>query len=187
MATGVLPLVIGRATRLAQFLAAERQGLRSDVAFGRDTDTYDATGEIVRRVADRAQPATQLEAALARFRGTFEQTPPAYSAKNIGGERAYDLARGGQDGATRDRSRCRSTVRELELLAVRRRPREPARCRCRRGSTCARWPTTSGRRSACGAVLTALRRTRSGGSAWSDAVPFEVVAHEQPRHALPRG
>src|SRR5262245_2006174 len=87
MATGVLPLVIGRATRLAQFLTASDKTYEATIAFGRTTDTYDAKGKIV-STSDARPSRDQVEAALAAFRGTFDQTPPVYSAKNIDGERS---------------------------------------------------------------------------------------------------
>ena len=100
MATGVLPLVVGRATRLAQFLTAGDKDYDATVAFGRTTDTYDALGKVVTTSAERPTRA-QLDAALAqRSAARFEQTPPAYSAKKIDGERSYELARSRKPGAT---------------------------------------------------------------------------------------
>jgi tRNA pseudouridine55 synthase len=98
MATGVLPLVVGRATRLAQFLTASDKSYNATIAFGRTTDTYDVKGREISTCAERPT-RDRLEAAIERFRGTFDQTPPAYSAKNIDGERAYELARKAGRGA----------------------------------------------------------------------------------------
>src|SRR5688572_31592449 len=92
MATGVLPLVVGRATRLAQFLTASDKSYDATIAFGRTTDTYDARGREVSSCAERPT-RDRLDAVIATFRGQFAQTPPAYSAKNIDGERSYELAR----------------------------------------------------------------------------------------------
>ena len=94
LATGVLPLLLGRATRLAQFLASSDKTYLATIQFGQATSSYDAAGDPVgpgdgRRRSTRAA----LEAALARFRGRQLQTPPAVSAKKVGGHRAYDLAR----------------------------------------------------------------------------------------------
>ena len=97
MATGVLPLVIGRATRLAQFLTASDKDYEATVRFGRTTNTYDAMGTVV-TTSDERPTREQIEQALGRFRGTFEQTPPAFSAKNIDGARSYDIARKAKDG-----------------------------------------------------------------------------------------
>src|SRR5688572_12963117 len=117
MATGVLPLVVGRATRLAQFLTAGDKDYDATIAFGRTTDTYDALGKIVTTSADRPS-REQLETALARFRGTVEQTPPAYSAKNIDGERSYELARKTRAGATALLPKAVSvTARQLDLVS----------------------------------------------------------------------
>lgn len=96
MATGVLPLLLGRATRLARFLAADHKTYEAAVRFGQSTSTYDAEGSPVgpatRDLPDRAA----IEAAIDRFRGRFDQMPPAVSAKKVGGHRAYALARAAQ-------------------------------------------------------------------------------------------
>src|SRR5688572_30449153 len=122
MATGVLPLVIGRATRLAQFLTASDKSYEATIAFGRSTDTYDARGRQVSSSAERPT-RDQLETAIEKFRGTFEQTPPAFSAKNIDGERSYELARKAARGAgpsgpaiSRPKS-VRVTARQLDLIS----------------------------------------------------------------------
>ena len=96
MATGVLPLVIGKATRLATLLSAGKKIYEAVIRLGVVTDTYDTTGEIVvltendRRLDFDAQ---EVEAVRRRFIGTFSQNPPPFSAKKIGGIRAYRLAR----------------------------------------------------------------------------------------------
>ena len=95
-ATGVLPLVLGRATRLARFLSSEGKAYRATIALGTSTTTDDATGEpVMGRACTSPVPALDtVEQALARFRGRFDQQPPAFSAKRVGGVRAYRLARG---------------------------------------------------------------------------------------------
>src|SRR5689334_25447178 len=80
LATGVLPLVVGRATRLAQFLTASDKSYEAPISFGRTTDTHDAAGTVT-STSDQRPTRDQLEAALTAFRGTFEQTPPIFSAK----------------------------------------------------------------------------------------------------------
>src|SRR5947207_14104006 len=83
-ATGVLPLVLGRATRLARFLSARDKSYEATIRLGVATDTYDGRGEPVGLRYDGAWPARgEIAAALERFRGTFEQQPPAFSAKKI--------------------------------------------------------------------------------------------------------
>jgi tRNA pseudouridine55 synthase len=91
-ASGVLPLVVGRATRLAQHLTSTEKEYEATIRFGIETDTYDSTGQ-VRSESGEVPARGALDAALERFRGAFDQMPPAFSAKNIDGHRAYDLAR----------------------------------------------------------------------------------------------
>jgi len=171
LATGVLPLVIGRATRLAQFLTASDKSYEATIAFGRSTDTYDAMGR--ETAANERRPTReQLDAALAAFRGEFAQTPPAYSAKNIDGERSYELARK-RKTATLPRP-VPVITRSLEVVAF-------------DGETAMLSMTVSagfyvrslahdvGEALGCGAVLVALRRTRSGEFDLAPAVPLADV------------
>jgi tRNA pseudouridine55 synthase len=98
LATGVLPVLIGRATRLARFLTSDRKRYVAAVAFGRSTSTCDRAGETVDHCpADRLDRLTPdaIEAALAAFRGPHQQAPPAFSAKKRDGVRAYTRARAG--------------------------------------------------------------------------------------------
>jgi tRNA pseudouridine55 synthase len=92
LATGVLPLAIGRATRLVRFLTASDKDYIATIRFGATTDTYDIDGEPTSR-SGRRPNATDLDAAVAALRGRYDQLPPPFSAKKVGGQRAYDLAR----------------------------------------------------------------------------------------------
>ena len=93
-ASGVLPLVVGRATRLARFLSAGVKSYEAAIRLGLSTDTGDAQGIGVWAPSHHARPSRDtINQALATFRGTFLQQPPAYSAKKIDGHRSYDLAR----------------------------------------------------------------------------------------------
>ena len=93
LATGVLVLALGRATRLARFYAGRRKRYTCAVRFGFATDTYDAEGQALGPDQDPALDAAQLEAFAARFVGKIQQTPPAFSAKKIRGRPAHELAR----------------------------------------------------------------------------------------------
>src|SRR5581483_5715316 len=93
MATGVLPLVIGRATRLAQFFSAGEKSYDAVIRFGYATDTYDRTGTPVGEPTEPAFTRSDLDKALGSFLGKQLQTPPRFSAKKIGGTPAYRLAR----------------------------------------------------------------------------------------------
>jgi len=92
LATGVLPLAIGRATRLVRFLMSSDKDYLATIRFGATTDSYDADGEETSR-SDRHPDQVAVDAALAKLRGRYEQLPPAFSAKKVAGRRAYDLAR----------------------------------------------------------------------------------------------
>src|SRR5688572_28571902 len=96
LASGVLPLVIGKATRLAQFLSSAEKEYDAHIELGVTTTTLDRSGDVVTR--DRRRPTSELTAAMieeavAEFRGTYLQQPPVFSAKKVDGDRAYDLAR----------------------------------------------------------------------------------------------
>ncbi len=175
-ATGVLPLVIGKATRLAQFLTATRKGYVATIAFGTSTDTGDCTGEVVATApADRiaAIAADDVTRAVASFVGTHAQVPPAHSAKKIDGERAYVLAR---RGALVDLPAVNVTAFALRLLAW-----DPHRAVATIDmETSAGYYVRSlardlGDRLGVPSHLAALRRTRSGEFTLADAATLDVV------------
>lgn len=158
MATGVLPLVIGRATRLAQFCTKNTKTYEARIQFGWETDTYDREGERVTDPVCVALDRVELEAALETFRGTFLQTPPAVSAKKIGGVPAYKLAR---RKIPVELNPVEVTVHALELLEF-----EPAairvRVQCSAGTYLRSIAHDLGRKLGCGAFLADLRRLASG-------------------------
>ncbi len=175
-ATGVLPLVIGKATRLAQFLTATRKGYVAAIAFGTATDTGDCTGETVATApADRiaAITADAVARALASFVGTQAQVPPAHSAKKVDGERAYVLAR---RGTLVDLPAVDVTAFALRLLAW-----DPDRAVATVDmETSAGYYVRSLARDLGGRLgvpshLAALRRTRSGEFTLADAATLDVV------------
>lgn len=173
MATGVLPLVIGRATRLAQFLTATDKDYEARVSFGRATNTYDAMGTDVSTSAARPT-REQIEQALPRFRGAFEQTPPAFSAKNIDGERSYDIARKAKDGVVVLPKPVTVTVRELTLISF---DGDTAvlHMRVTAGFYVRSLAHDLGAALGMGGVLVGLRRTRSGEFGLEAAVPLADV------------
>jgi tRNA pseudouridine55 synthase len=173
MATGVLPLVIGRATRLAQFLTASDKHYEATLAFGRTTTTYDAKGSDVTTSGERPS-REQIDAALPQFRGTFEQTPPAFSAKNIDGERSYDLARKAKDGVQQRPKAVIVTAKEVEVLSF---DGELLRLQMRvtAGFYVRSLAHDLGQALGMGAVLVGLRRTRSGEFGLDGAVPLADV------------
>ena len=115
MATGVLPLVLGRTTRLAQFYTGAEKQYEGVIRLGFATDTYDAVGEPTSALQAVSVSAEQVEAAAARFRGRIEQVPPPFSAKKIGGVPAYKLARKKKDVELKP---VEVEVKELTILSV---------------------------------------------------------------------
>ena len=173
LATGVLPLVIGRATRLAQFLSSDEKEYVADVAFGVSTSTYDALGSELPHQGSAPVDLSRLDGALGEFRGTFLQTPPAFSAKKVSGKPAYELAR---SGASPELKPVQVTVTALEVLEQGER-RASLRVVCSSGFYVRTLAHELGRRLGCGAYLAALRRTRAGTFTFADAVPLDVLEH----------
>jgi tRNA pseudouridine55 synthase len=178
-ATGVLPLVIGRATRLASFLSGEEKEYDAGIRFGIATDTYDAT----RLPGGSVEPPPDLdgnaiEEALAGFRGTYDQMPPPYSAKKIEGVPAYKLARKNEPVVLRP---VPVSVRDLALVLY---DRGLARIRVRAtaGFYVRSLAHELGQRVGCGAHLESLRRIRAGAFGLDVALPL-VQAEADPVHA----
>jgi tRNA pseudouridine55 synthase len=171
LASGVLPLVVGRATRLAQFLSGAGKTYEATVAFGRETDTYDAAGQTTAESGRVPGPAA-LAAAVAALPGRRLQTPPVYSAKKIGGEAAHRLARRATPVVP---AAVEVDVYEAALLAA---DGDEARIRVRvsAGFYVRSMAHDLGVALGVGAHLRALRRTRSGAFGLDDAVPWERVA-----------
>jgi len=171
MATGVLPLVLGRATRLAQFFSTGEKIYDARVQFGWSTDTYDREGEPASVPVEPRFTRDELEAVLAQFRGSFLQTPPPFSAKKVAGTPAYRLAR---KGTPVDLQPVEVRVFDLDLLEF-----EGAtariRLRCSAGTYLRGIAHDAGRALGCGAFLTALRRTASGEFAEGQAFTLEVL------------
>jgi len=112
LASGVLPIALGEATKLAGRMLDATKSYDFTVAFGAETDTLDREGKVVAESPMRPTPAG-VEAVLPRFTGPIEQVPPAYSALKVDGKRAYDLARSGEEVALKSRH---VTVHSLQLL-----------------------------------------------------------------------
>lgn len=172
-ATGVLPLVIGRATRLARYLTASDKEYHAVIRLGRATDTHDITGAVVSEAPPgTAMPgAGTLSALLATFLGTWPQTPPSFSAKMSGGVRAYEHAR---RGLAIHLEPVQVTVRELDVLAVEG-PLVTVRLVSSAGFYVRAFAHEVGARLGVGACLEELRRTRSGAFGLRDALTLDKV------------
>jgi tRNA pseudouridine55 synthase len=180
LATGVLALVVGRACRLAQFLTADEKAYLASVRFGEATATYDAEGRGASGLgaAVPEEPvglsAEAIEKLLPEFRGSYQQAPPAFSAKKIAGVAAYKLARLQKPV---DVPPVTVTVHALELLSY-----EAGLARlsivCSSGFYVRTLAHELGQRLVCGAHLEALRRVRAGDFTLDSAVPLETIQAE---------
>ncbi len=179
LATGVLPLVVGRATRLAALLAGGSKTYRAVIRLGLETDTYDATGTPQPGPPAAEERARSLDreaadAACRRFTGVLEQRPPAYSAKKVGGVRAYRLARRQQRVDLRP---VEVVVHGFDVIALRD-GRLDCRVVCSPGFYMRTLAHDLGRELGCGGCLEQLRREHSGPFALEDAVDLRTAADD---------
>ena len=172
MATGVLPLVCGSFTRLAQFYLASEKVYEGTIRFGFSTDTYDAEGEPTSTPQLVTITRESLEEHAARFRGIIEQLPPPYSAKKINGVPAYKLARRQKDVNLKP---VQVEIKELDILSVEG-DRAQFRARVASGTYMRSVAHDLGKSLGCGAHLERLRRTLAGEFAIEDAHTLEEVA-----------
>ena len=170
-AKGLLVLVVGRATRLAPFAAEWPKSYEGVIRLGVTTDTDDLTGQVVATAPWTGITPAQLADVVTRFRGGYAQTPPAYSAVKVQGERAYRRARRGESVALEPRT---VDIRELEIVeaAV---PDLRFRASVSEGPYLRSLARDIGAALGCGAHLAALRRTAVGPLQLEDAVAPEAV------------
>jgi tRNA pseudouridine55 synthase len=172
MAEGVLPICVGRYTRLVELLTDTEKGYYAELELGARTTTDDAEGEIVERRPVPELSRSDLDAALARFRGPISQVPPAYSAIKVAGQRAYDLARRGDtpELAARD-------VVVYRLDATRwSSPRLGMVVACSKGTYIRSLARDLGEALGCGAHLTTLVRLWVGQFTLETAVSLDEIA-----------
>lgn len=173
-ATGVLPLLLGRLTRLAQFFQGREKEYEGELRFGFATATYDAEGEKVGTATERVPALAQIEAALGSFRGTVRQTPPPYSAKKVSGVPAYKLARREEPV---ELAPVEVEVRAFEVLGL-----EGDRLRfrvvCSSGTYIRSLAHDLGQALGVGAHLVRLVRTRVGEFTLAEAVTLEALAEK---------
>jgi tRNA pseudouridine55 synthase len=175
MATGVLPLLMGKFTRLAQYFSAAEKSYRGDIRLGFATDTYDAEGEPAGpdRWPEMAQAITleRVRAAAARFHGEIEQMPPQFSAKKIDGQPAYKLAR---EGKPVELKPARVRIEAFEILALEG-PEASFTIDISSGGYVRSVAHELGQDLGCGAHLSRLRRTRAGMFTLEDAHTLEEL------------
>jgi tRNA pseudouridine55 synthase len=165
-ATGLLILLLGRATRLANFLDIEPKVYEATIQFGAETDTDDATGQVVRSAPAPSDDA--IRAAVRSLTGVISQRPPAYSAKSVDGTRAYDAARRGEP---LDLAAVEVTVHQWNL-GPRKDDALTATITCSGGTYIRALARDLGRLTSSAAHLGTLRRTRIGEFGLNEATPL---------------
>jgi tRNA pseudouridine55 synthase len=178
LASGVLPICLGEATKLAQFLLDADKEYAFTVCFGVETDSEDAAGAVTARADASGVDAAAVDRALAGFRGPNTQVPPMYSALKRAGRPLYDYARAGEAVTVEARA---VVIHALELLAFRGPDAVDLNMRCSKGTYVRALARDLGRTLGPGAHVTALRRTRSGPFALADAQPLDGSMKWSPR------
>lgn len=171
MATGVLPICIGDATKIAQFITEATKAYDATVKLGSTTDTLDAEGKVLESRPVPEMTREKIEAALQKFRGTFDQVPPMYSAIKINGKRLYELARAGEEveRAARTVTVFELTLRDFSADEIQ------LSVTCSKGFFVRTLAADVGEALGCGAHLSALRRTHSGPFNLSQSMPLSDV------------
>jgi len=170
LATGVLPLCFGEATKFSQYLLDADKGYRTVAQLGVTTTTGDAEGEVLERRAVAVDEAAIL-AALPAFRGEIEQIPPMYSALKRDGQPLYKLARAGEVVEREPRS---VTIARLELLALQE-DRATLEVACSKGTYVRTLVEDLGARLGCGAHVAELRRTQAGPFGLTQAISLDEL------------
>jgi tRNA pseudouridine55 synthase len=182
LATGLLVLCVGKATRLQAYLMGMEKTYEGTIQFGWATDSYDAAGAPAGEAVERDVSAIDFEPHVARFRGELEQMPPAFSAKKIEGVRAYELARKGEVVKLQPK---RVTVYEFTVLGV-----EGSRLRFRVRSSAGTYMRSLahdlGQSISVPAHLSELRRTAIGNFKIDDAIAFDAMNEATPEKILSR-
>ena len=180
MATGVLPVFVGRATRGVEFFEHAEKTYETVLRLGITTDTEDITGTVLTE-QDAFVTATMLEEVLQQFRGQILQVPPMYSALKINGQKLVDLAR---KGKTVERQPRPVTIHELTLLSMEA-DGIRLRVRCSKGTYIRTLCKDIGEALGCGGCMAALRRVQAGAYTVDEAIPLaELIASETPEKCL---
>ena len=174
MATGVLPVFVGRATRGVEFFEHAEKGYEATLVPGLTTDTEDTTGTVLTR-QQVSLTEEQVEAVLPRFRGKILQVPPMYSALKVNGQKLCDLARKGREVAREPRP---ITIHALTFLGFEE-GNVRLRVSCSKGTYIRTLCKDIGEALGCGACMGSLRRTRAGDYTLADAVPLDTLLESE--------
>ena len=171
MATGVLPVFVGRATRAVEFMESADKEYLAGVRFGFTTDTQDTTGTILTESGIRPTQA-QIEAALQTFLGEQAQLPPLYSAIKVDGKKLYEYARAGKDV---ERKARQITISEIVPLGFGEDGEYRFRLTCSKGTYVRTICHDLGEKLGCGGAMSSLRRLRAGAFRIEEAVTLEEM------------
>ena len=171
MATGVLPVFVGRATRAVEFASESEKEYVAGLRLGVETNTQDTTGTVLAKRPVSVSQA-ELEQVLGQFRGEIRQIPPMYSAIKVGGKKLYELARAGKEV---ERAPRPVTIHALEVLDQTGPDRYTLRVRCSKGTYVRTLCHDIGAALGCGGCMSALRRTEAAGFSLAEAVPLEAL------------
>jgi tRNA pseudouridine55 synthase len=174
LATGVLPLCLGEATKVSQFLLDSDKKYRAKLKLGVRTDSGDCEGNVLESCADFQVSQLQIEEALTPFRGEIEQVPPMYSALKVNGVPLYKMARKGQ---TIEREARRITVYSIEMTAFEGDELE-LEIACSKGTYIRTIADDLGQALGCGAHIIALRRTQAGVFTEADCITTQRLIQE---------
>lgn len=177
MATGVLPVFVGNATRGVSFAESGQKEYVATLRLGEITDTQDSTGTILEK-REVSVSRADVEAVLPRFMGEIEQIPPMYSAIKIDGQKLYDLAR---QGKTVERKPRLVTIYALELLEQVSPAEYQIRVLCSKGTYIRTLCHDIGQALGCGGCMSSLRRTMAAGYTLAEAVTIEDVQEQGER------
>lgn len=180
MATGVLPILLGKATRLSSHLLEADKRYTAELLPGVITDTLDVTGTVLERRAVNVS-AAEIEDALGAFRGVIEQVPPMYSALKTNGQRLYDLAR---QGVEVERPVRQVEIRKLTLTDITEEGHWRLDVLCSKGTYIRSLADDLGRALGCGATLAGLCRTQTGGFSLGECVTLEELEQDPQAYLL---
>ncbi len=180
-AAGVLPVFLGAATRLIEYVTDCDKSYRVELTFGYATDTGDDTGTVIAQAPCPALPAERLAAVLRSFLGDSEQIPPMYSAIKVNGKKLYDLAR---SGVTIERQPRKITITDIQLLTAKDNTLlfDVA---CSKGTYIRSLCMDIGEKVGCPAVMSFLVRTRVGQFSLQEALTVEEIGQDKERALQP--
>ena len=177
-AAGVLPICVGQATRLVEYLQAGTKEYIAEATFGFETDTGDAVGQVTNQSKATGVSLADVRASLSNFRGPITQTPPMHSAVKVAGKKLYELAREGLEIDVPTREVVISKLEVLRFVSSAR-PRAMLHIECTGGTYIRSLVRDIGRALGCGATMTFLVRTRSGAFEIESASTLEQIAEDK--------